>query len=201
MRTVRLLMLLLLLPCLAMAADFKTALLDAQDAQEEGDYTAAWNIYLRILNDPGSAVAYPTVWYNVGSLLERGAGVKQDLAQAYKYYTMAAERGVDHAHNKLGLKAEAEKRWPDALHHYLRSCEFGHPVAYNNAGRLLMSHWAGMEDRSWGWAMLSLAADARNKEAKKNLAIYEPTMKPEELTRGRLIKALMMKCVQPGVAR
>lgn len=187
--------------CDPVYADYKTDLLDAHDAQVEGNYAAAWQIYNRMMADQNSPATKATVAYNMASMLERGVGVAKDEAKAIELYRFAASQGVDAAQNSIGLYEQRNGNFREALNWYFKACQFGNAVYYNNAGNLLMGAVPELTDKPWGWAMLSLAADARNRVAKKNLSIYEPQMTPLELERGRLVKKLMMKCVTEGVVR
>lgn len=200
MRISSLILLLVLIPGVVLA-DYKTELVDAYEAQVDGDYATAWKIYNRMLTDPNSTPAVATVAYNMASMLERGVGVAKDETKALELYRFAADRGVDAAQNALGLYEQKKGNFREALNWYFRACTYGNAIYYNNAGNLLMGAVPELTDKPWGWAMLSLAADARNRVAKKNLTIYEPKMTPLELERGKLIKKLMMKCVAEGVTR
>lgn len=200
MRIASLLAILLLFPALAWG-DVKTDLLDAADAHQAGEYQTAWGLYSAIVAGSQQGAATTTARYNMAMMLEAGQGVQADMSRALEYYQSAADAGLDAAQVRIGLWHQQAGRFTEALEWYLRACKSGNHSAYNNAGNLLMGAVPQLRDRPWGWALMSLAADARNRVARKNLKIYEAQMTAEELKRGAMIKALMMKCVAEGVVR
>lgn len=206
MRIASLVFLLFLLPAAACGVDKidpATAMLDAGEAYADGDYLTATRIWQDLIKGDPSKASGATVYaiYNLAQAFELGKGVQQNMQLAREYYNYAAERGLDHAQVRVGLLAQTDGKYEAALGWYLRASRGGSPVAYNNAGNLLMGAVPELADRPWGWALMSLAADARNKVAKKNLKIYEAEMSAKDLERGRMIKSLMMKCVTEGVVR
>ena len=67
------------------------------ESANKGDYQTAFKLLLP-LAEQGNATAQ----YNLGQMYRRGEGVKQDDAEAVKWYRKAAEQGMIDAQNKMG---------------------------------------------------------------------------------------------------
>jgi TPR repeat protein len=71
-------------------------------------------------------------------MYEHGNGVVQDLAQAEKWYTKAAERGQTMAQYNLGLFYMTQKKHREAYEWFLRAAKQGHKLAEYNLARLYL---------------------------------------------------------------
>lgn len=130
------------------------------EAFESEDYDRAYQIW-QPLADAGNPVAQ----YSLGKLFERGGGaIRQDFAQAARWYKVAAKAGIAAAQNNLalmhaqgrGLPRDVEK----AIGLWLQASRQNHPMAQYNLGlAYFRGEGVGKEEReAAGW--FRRAADA-----------------------------------------
>ncbi len=103
-------------------------------AFESEDYDRAYRIW-QPLADSGDPVAQ----YSLGKLFERGGGaVRQDFAQAARWYRVAAEQGIAAAQNNLALMHAQGRGLPRdvgrAIDLWLAAATQNHPMAQYNLG-------------------------------------------------------------------
>lgn len=107
---------------------------DGLKAFESEDYDRAYRIW-QPLADSGDPVAQ----YSLGKLFERGGGaVRQDFAQAARWYRVAAEQGIAAAQNNLALMHAQGRGLPrdvgQAIELWLAAATQNHPMAQYNLG-------------------------------------------------------------------
>lgn len=71
-------------------------LYDAYKAYETGQFEKAYKLAISMSSDPGAQCL-------LGRLFEDGAGVKQDLREAFDWYKLSAEQGVVEAQDRLAM--------------------------------------------------------------------------------------------------
>jgi uncharacterized protein len=91
---VPILLVLFLLPSLAFGGQFE----DGKAAYDHGDYQTALKL-LQPLADHGNAEAQ----WRIGSLYQRGKGVKRDVMAAENWYSLAANQGNAEAEYRFGM--------------------------------------------------------------------------------------------------
>ena len=76
--------------------------------------------------------------FSLGVMYEHGEGVRQDYAEAVRWYRKAAEQGYAEAQNNLGVMyAEGQgvrQDYAKAVHWYRKAAEQGHVEAQYNLG-------------------------------------------------------------------
>jgi TPR repeat protein len=97
MRTLRCVLLALLLLLSGSSIAFGDAFQDGVDAVEKGDYNTAYIIFLP-LAERGDARAQ----CNLGVMYDNGLGVPKDYKEASKWFRLAAEQGDPYAQHNLG---------------------------------------------------------------------------------------------------
>jgi hypothetical protein len=71
---------------------------------------------------------------NLGSLYEKGSGVKLDKKKAERLYRMAADRGDAVAQNNLGTVLHSEERFEEAFRYYALAADQGLTDGETNLG-------------------------------------------------------------------
>ena len=98
------------------------------ESANKGDYQTAFKLWLP-LAELGDVAAQ----YNLGLMYKNGKGVKQDNAEAVKWYHKAAEQGYAKAQFNLGVmyyNGEGVKRNPSKAKEWFRkACDNGHQNA------------------------------------------------------------------------
>ncbi len=107
---------------------------DGLKAFEAEQYDRAYQIW-QPLADAGDPIAQ----YSLGKLFERGGGaVRQDFAQAARWYRSAAAQGVAAAQNNLALMHAQGRGTPrdvgKAIELWLQAARQNHPMAQYNLG-------------------------------------------------------------------
>lgn len=103
---------------------------DAERALLNKDYATAYKLLL-----PLARIGFPSARNNLGTLYERGLGVKRDYAQAHYWYKQA---GIPAAYYNLGNLYATGKGVPadfkKAFRHHLHAAEQGDADAQNEVG-------------------------------------------------------------------
>jgi TPR repeat protein len=124
----------LVVMCLSVAVPAAAGpLQDGFAAYSRADYVTALRLW-RPLAEQGNADAQ----YNLGLMYARGQGVPQDLAEAHKWYLLAAAQGDGSAQDHLGLMYAQGKGVPEdhaaALGWFRQAAAQGHGSAQSNLG-------------------------------------------------------------------
>src|SRR5205814_7779204 len=124
----------------------------------------------------------------------QGKGVKQDMAQAARWFRQAAEAGNPMAEYNLGLlyseqlfsegKTEADDDKQAAL--WLgKAAEHGVVAAQNNLGVLYADGRGVEKDLVQAYKWFSLAAEAGDTESAQSVKTLAAEMKPEEVAQAK----------------
>ena len=72
----------------------------------------------------------------VGEMYESGTDVQQSYANAFKYYMLASEQGINEAYNYIGLLYQdglgVEKNFNEAAKYFKKAADNGYKHANNN---------------------------------------------------------------------
>jgi len=118
------LVVLLCMCCLpALSGLARASYFDGMEAQRQNDYQTA-------LREFKSAEDDPRALYMVGVIYEKGDGVKQDYAEAAKWYLKAADKGDPAAQYRLGRLYErgegVGQSMDEAIKLYKKAAKLGH---------------------------------------------------------------------------
>ncbi|MDD5029144.1 MAG: tetratricopeptide repeat protein [Rhodoferax sp.] len=138
--------------------------------------------------DAGDATAK----YQLGLMYQNGWGVAQDLAQAQRWFSAAAQRGQVDAQLALARLLEADSDYRQALDWYQHAAAQAHPEAFAALGHL---YWGGLgtsKDDFLGLIWTLKAVEAGQAQAIASLgqfAVAEPA---------RIVQACLMKAAAGG---
>lgn len=154
---------------------------DAIKAYQQGNYTAAYEIWLPLARQGNSAAQY-----NIGLLYQHGLGVSRQFATAVKWYTQAARAGDADAQTKLG-DLILEGHWGNgkeaiAVKWYRLSSDQGHRKAQRQLGILLVQGKGVKHDSTQAIEWLRAARDQGDTEAARWLRKLE-RQRPERPAR------------------
>jgi uncharacterized protein len=155
-------------------ADLESAMV----AYEAGDYETAVKELLS-LAEAGEAKAQ----YGLGLTYRNGTGVKQDDAEALKWYKKAAEQGYAPAQMGIGViyfqGKGVETDDSEAFRWFRKAAKQGDAGAQNKIGEMYM-HGVGVKqnhDHAMVW--FHKAAEQGHVIAERNIAVLEPFVSPE----------------------
>ena len=140
--------------------------------------------------------------YNLGVYYERGESVIQDMAEAAKWYALAAGEGHAKAQSSLGLFYEngfgVAKDLNKAVELYRLAAIQGDDVAQLNLGLMTVGGNGVPKSRSNGLILIGLAARGGNLLAKENLSMagsYYRDLKFAKLL-DACLEITLVKCFQ-----
>ncbi len=115
-----------------------------------------------------AAKGFAQAQYRLGTLYERGLGVKKDIERAKVWYGRAAEQGnVKSMHNLAVLSAGGDGK-PDyaaAAPWFLKAAEHGLADSQYNLGVLLENGLSGTTDRTAAYKWYALASKGGDQDA------------------------------------
>lgn len=136
------------------------------EAARAGNFEKALSEWLPLAREGNPAAAY-----DVAQLYRRGQGVKQDFAQAARWYRVAAERSHPVAQYNLAVLYTIGRGVPvdmaEARHWYRSAGEQGYAAAQYNLAVLYASGKGGPVDMVQAYLWFELAATKGHKEAAK----------------------------------
>jgi len=149
-----------------------------------GDYDAALKeIQPLAIKGDAKAQCY------LGYMYSNGQGVKQDYAEAARWYKKAAEQGSVNAQFNLGVMYSAGQGVPksatEAVKWYKMAAENGDAGAQLNLGLMYSTGQNVKQDYSEAFLWLNLAAVQGNKEAEKARDMIREMMTQEQLDKAR----------------
>ncbi len=113
--------------------------------------------------------------FEIGARFSDGRGVKADLAEASKWYRLAADRGLPPAQYRMGNLLEkgtgVERNIGEAVSYYRSAAEAGNASAMHNLAVLYASGAAGQPDYAAAVEWFGKAADLGVADSQFNLAI------------------------------
>jgi TPR repeat protein len=111
----------------------------------------------------------------MGLLYEGGIEVQRNLAEAAKWYRLAADRGYAEAQNSLGSMYQAGEGVPrdygEALRWYSLGADQGHAVSLRNLGYMYDLGLSVPEDNSRAATLYTQAAEKGDIQAMVNLGV------------------------------
>lgn len=154
------LVLLTLIALLSVPLAARAGVGEGEAAFMKSDYATAWKEL-----EPLAQGGNPKAAYWVGVLYSHGAGTKQDLAEAAKWYRKAAEKGYPPARFNLGFLLYREGRHGEAAPWLLSAAEDGVAYAQYLTATLYERGEGVPKDReaAYGWTLA--AADRGVKTA------------------------------------
>ncbi|MCO6505130.1 MAG: sel1 repeat family protein [Snodgrassella sp.] len=172
---------------LAWAGTYDEAAAAAQNRQ----YDKALVLFQKAIDENDDARAYNSL----GTLYEKGLGVKQNYATAVKYYTQAAQKGNVKANGNLAVLYErglgVKQDWGEAMGYYFTGLNNGDGKSMNNLGVMALNGEILPKNISVAWALFASAVNRHDKEAPHNLAVLESRMTKAEIEQGKVVyKAL-----------
>ena len=112
----------------------------------------------------------PDSQYRLGLAYDLGGNVPRDLAEAMKWYNLAAGAGNADAQNSVGSALQAEKRYVEAFAWYEKAATQGHALSTNALAALYDAGLGVTQDRRKARELWSAAAGLGSAEAMWNLA-------------------------------
>jgi TPR repeat protein len=143
--------------------DFSQAIND----YEAGAYIKAFNTFFTLAKEEN-----PQAQFNVALMYEKGRGVRQDTAEAMRWYEKAAQNGYAPAAYNLAVllehtgDAHAKEK---ARYWYEKAVEGGVKEAYNNLARLFFEGKGVPQDIKRAETLLKEGAQKGSAEAMYNL--------------------------------
>ena len=192
-----------ILAVLSIAAPARADFEAGREAFEKGDYTKALNEFLpSVMEGNTGAQFYLALMY------EKGAGVPQDQAKAFKWYNLAAEQGSAEAMFKLGVyhydgSGGAAKDTEKAMTWFGDAAREGIAGAQFNIG-LMHAKGLGVErDYALAAKWFRVAAEQNHPLAQHGLGIiYAKGLGVErDLVRASMWSQLALKAAKPGLPR
>jgi TPR repeat protein len=113
--------------------------------------------------------------FNLGTMYERGLGVKQDYVEALRWYREAAKQNQAGAQNNIGDFYETGRGgvtqdFVQAAEWYLKAAEKGVSAAQNSLGQFYRDGQGVPKNLREAENWFRLAADQGHESAKKNLS-------------------------------
>lgn len=143
---------------------------EAQEAYSSKRFEDALSLY-RQAADKGSSVAS----FQIGTMYERGEGVKPNMGEAVRWYEKAAERGSAAAAKRLAIlyyDGEGVEKSPErVIKYYWRAGELGGTDAYFTLGQILWSGRMGPRDPAKAMEAFRKAAERGDAAALNALGI------------------------------
>jgi len=147
-------------------ADFEAG----KQAFSKGDFATALNEW-----KPLAEQGLPFAAYNVALLYAKGQGVKQDSAEAAKWYLVAAEKGIPEAQYNLGVLystgAGVPKDYVQARQWFQKAAAKGDANAANSLGTLYDGGEKGQHNFAEAEKWYRKAAEEGNDDAQFNLGV------------------------------
>lgn len=136
----------------------------------------------KALADQGVARAQ----YNLGIMYDLGDGVRQDQAEAAKWYRKAAEQGYADAQYNLGVKYRnghgVPQDYAEAAIWYYKAAEQGNAGAQCNLGVLYSKGNGVPQDFSEAYVWSTIAQASGHEDAKQNRDFASGKLSPENLS-------------------
>ncbi|MDP7640407.1 MAG: tetratricopeptide repeat protein [Candidatus Hydrogenedentes bacterium] len=191
------------LAVLSIAAPARADFEAGREAFEKGDFTKAPNEFLSsVMEGNTGAQFYLDLMY------EKGAGVPQGTAKAFKWYNLAAEQGSPEAMFKLGVyhydgSGGAAKDAEKAMAWFGDAAGLGIAGAQFNIGLMHAKGLGAERDYALAAKWFRLAAKQNHALAQHGLGInYAKGLGVErDLVRASMWSQLTLKAVKPGPTR
>ena len=186
----------LLACCMALAAPAAAATPTVKagvEAWQKGDHAGAVAIW-RNLAEKGDADAA----FNLGQAFRLGRGVPADIAQAKKWFEMAANKGHIDAQVSLGLLLFDSGERGAAISWLQKAADKGEPRALLVVGTALFNGDGLKQDPVLGYAYVSRAAAQGLAPAKSTLADMDKLLTLEQRQKGVAIALQMAKAPVPA---
>lgn len=123
--------------------------------------------------------------FSMGLMFETGDGAPQNLKEAIRWYTMAAEQGDADAQNKLGVMYAQGKGVPqdykEAVAWFSRAAEQGYASAQYNLGLMYANGQGVPTDYVLSYKWFNLAAAEGNENAIHNRDRIRTQMSPDQI--------------------
>lgn len=142
---------------------------EAKAKMAQKDFAGAHAIYLSLANQND-----PKACYNLGLMYQEGDGVPQNMDEAVKWYTKAADLQYRDAQYTLGALVFQRQihsiSYPQAAAYYEQAANLGHVKSQLNLGMLYFRGDVIAQDLPAAVHWLSLAASNNNSEAQGYMA-------------------------------
>lgn len=142
---------------------------EAKQKLSQKDYAAAHAIYLKLANESDAKACY-----NLGLMYHDGDGVKQNMDEAVKWYTKAADLNFAEAQYMLAslvFRREIQSiSYEKAAQYYQQAAEQGHVKSQLNLGMLYFRGDVIPQDLAASYKWISLAASHNISEAQGYMA-------------------------------
>ena len=129
--------------------------------------------FWKLVHDRSRGRHTPLVQNQLGSMYEKGEGVKQDTKEALKWYRKAAQQGVAHAQYNLGIMYDngrgVKQDTSEAVAWYRKAVEQGHADAQYNLGASYHNGKGVLQDSAKALPWFQLAAEQGHAPALKAL--------------------------------
>lgn len=164
---------------------------DAKKAADRGDYAVEWKLLPRLAYQ-GDANAQAAL----GTLYDKGEGVRQNRTKALAWYRKAADQGNVIAQNNLGaMYASAEGVPPDyaqAITWLRKAADQGDAIAQDNLG-LMYANGNGLpQDLAQAYAWFNLSASHAEDAETRDVAIKDRDLIAIKMTPTETAKAQRM---------
>ncbi|MEA2048988.1 MAG: tetratricopeptide repeat protein [Campylobacterota bacterium] len=148
------------------ASEFEQAVEDYKN----GGYIKALNTFYELAKKENAKAQY-----NVGLIYANGYGVKQNMAEAQKWYEKAAKQGNSAAQYNLGALYHASSlsdahAYEKAKYWYEKAAEDENKEAYNNLGALYLQGLGVEKNEKKALELFEKAASLGNSAAQVNAA-------------------------------
>jgi uncharacterized protein len=145
---------------------------DAKSAADRGDYAVEWRLLPRLANH-GDANAQAAL----GTLYEKGEGVRQNGVKATAWYHKAADQGSAIAQNNLGAMYASGDGVPQdyaqAVIWLRRAADQGDAIAEDNLGLMYADGKGLPQDFAQAYALFNLSASHAEDDETRAMAIQD----------------------------
>lgn len=170
---------------------------DGAKAQFNGDYRTALQYYQQAIEESDD----PRAINALGTMHERGEGVKQDYKKAVDYYFEAAQKGNAKAFGNVAAMYDrglgVKKNQSFAFSTYIKGMNHGDGKSINNIGVMIGKGELFDFNIVVAWAMFAYATDKGDIEAPNNLKTTQSVMTAAEIKEGKKALAILRKSQDP----